>query len=63
MQVVGKPACSFWSSFLEECIEHPIPLNMRARRSLGQSPLVLDIYVWMTHRMSYLSRRTIVSWI
>lgn len=49
--------------FFKECIEHPIPLDMRAMRALGQSPLALDIYVWMTHRMSYLSRRTIIPWI
>ena len=36
---------------------------MRAMRALGQSLLALDIYVWMTHRMSYLSRRTIIPWI
>lgn len=36
---------------------------MRAMRALGQSPLALDIYVWLTHRMSYLSRRTIIPWI
>ena len=49
--------------FFKECIEHPIPLDMRAMRALGQSPLALDIYVWMTHRMSYLSRRTIIPWV
>ena len=49
--------------FFKECIEHPIPLDMRAMRSLGSSPLALDIYVWITHRMSYLSRRTIIPWI
>ena len=49
--------------FFKECIEHPIPLDMRAMRALGQSPLALDIYVWLTHRMSYLSRRTIIPWI
>jgi hypothetical protein len=49
--------------FFKECIEHPIPLDMRAMRALGQSPLALDIYVWITHRMSYLSRRTIIPWI
>lgn len=49
--------------FFKECVEHPIPLDMRAMRSLGSSPLALDIYVWMTHRMSYLSRMTIIPWI
>ena len=49
--------------FYRECIEHPLPIDIRAMRALGQSPLALDIYVWLTHRMSYLSRRTIIPWV
>lgn len=49
--------------FFKECIDHPLPIDVRAMRALGQSPLALDIYVWLTHRMSYLSRRTIIPWI
>ena len=36
---------------------------MRAIRVLRQSPLALDIYVWLTYRMSYLSKRTIIPWV
>jgi hypothetical protein len=49
--------------FFKECVEHPLPIDMRAMRSLSQSPLALDIYVWLSHRMSYLSRRTIIPWV
>ena len=49
--------------FFKECIEHPLPVDVRAMRSLGKSPLALDIYVWMSHRMSYLSRRTTIPWV
>jgi len=49
--------------FFKECIEHPLPVDVRAVRSLGKSPLALDIYVWVTHRMSYLSRRTTIPWV
>ncbi|HBN8308974.1 TPA: hypothetical protein L3685_006042 [Pseudomonas aeruginosa] len=49
--------------FFKECIEHPLPVDVRAMRSLGKSPLALDIYVWLSHRMSYLSRRTTIPWV
>lgn len=49
--------------FFKECIEHPLPIDMRAMKVLRQSPLALDIYVWLTHRMSYLSKRTTIPWV
>lgn len=36
---------------------------MRAIKVLRSSPLALDIYVWLTHRMSYLSKRTTIPWV
>lgn len=49
--------------FYNECMEHVLPFDMRAVRALGSSPLAFDIYVWLTYRMSYLSRRTIIPWV
>lgn len=49
--------------FYKECIEHALPFDMRAIRGLRQSPLALDIYVWLTYRMSYLSKRTTIPWV
>lgn len=48
--------------FFKECIEHPVPVDLRAMKVLRQSPLALDIYVWLTHRMSYLRKRTTIPW-
>ncbi|RMP09427.1 MULTISPECIES: replication protein RepA [Pseudomonas syringae group] len=48
--------------FFKECIEHPVPIDLRAMKVLRQSPLALDIYVWLTHRMSYLRKRTTIPW-
>lgn len=50
-------------AFFKECIEHVLPFDMRAVRALGSSPLAFDIYVWLTYRMSYLSRRTTIPWV
>jgi hypothetical protein len=49
--------------FFKECIDHVLPFDMRAVGCLRQSPLALDIYVWLTYRMSYLSKRTTIPWL
>jgi len=49
--------------FFRECIEHPVPVDMRAFMSLKRSPLAIDIYTWLTYRFSYLSGRTTIPWI
>jgi hypothetical protein len=42
--------------FFNEVVANPIPIDLRAVRALKQSPMALDIYFWLTHRMSYLRR-------
>ncbi len=50
------------TDFYNEIVAHPVPLNMRALAALRGSPMRLDIYAWLTWRMSYLSRPTVVPW-
>src|SRR5690606_12757454 len=40
--------------FFRAIIERPVPLDFRALRALKKSPLGLDLYTWLTYRMSYL---------
>lgn len=54
---------SLWEStvrlgeeFFNEVSAHPVPIDLRAVRSIKQSPMALDIYFWLTHRMSYLKK-------
>jgi len=51
------------SAFFEEVIAHPVPVDLSAVRALRQSPLGLDIYCWLTYRMSYLKRSTEIPWV
>jgi hypothetical protein len=44
--------------FFTELIEHPIPIDLRAYKALRGSPLAMDIYSWLTYRMSYTDRPT-----
>lgn len=48
--------------FFQEIITHPVPVNLAAIKSLRQSPLSLDIYAWLTYRMSYLRQSTTIPW-
>jgi hypothetical protein len=48
--------------FFQEVTERPVPLSIPALQLLKGSPLRLDIYAWLTYRMSYLRRRSEVPW-
>ena len=48
--------------FFQELIERPVPVDMRVLKALRQSPMAIDIYCWLTYRMSYLRKKTPISW-
>ena len=50
------------TDFFNEIIQHPVPLNMAALSALRGSPMRLDIYSWLTWRMSKLHRPTVIPW-
>lgn len=48
--------------FFDEVLLSSVPVDMRALKVLKKSPLAIDIYCWLTHRMSYLRRETVIPW-
>ena len=48
--------------FFKEITNHPIPIDIRALKALKRSPLALDIYCWLTYRLSYLRNATTIPW-
>jgi hypothetical protein len=48
--------------FFDQVVEAPVPLDLRAIRSLKRSPLALDLYAWATRRVSYLKRPLRIPW-
>jgi hypothetical protein len=50
------------SDFFEEIIDHPVPLDLRAFHALKRSPMALDIYCWLTYRLSYLRKPVEIVW-
>lgn len=49
-------------SFFNEITTRPVPIDLRALKALKRSPMALDIYCWLTYRMSYLSKQTQIPW-
>lgn len=48
--------------FFNEITENPVPIDLRALKALKQSPMALDVYLWLTYRMSYVKKRTSIPW-
>lgn len=49
-------------AFFQEVIARPVPIDLRALKALKKSPLGLDIYCWLTYRLSYLDRHIEIPW-
>ena len=63
----GNPG--LWSSrvtlseqFYRSIVDAPVPLDLNAMRALGSSPMKLDLYLWLSYRMSYLEDSTRIKW-
>lgn len=46
------------NNFFQECIANPVPIDLRAFKALRGSPLAMDLYTWLTYRMSYVQAQT-----
>lgn len=49
-------------AFFEEVTKSPVPVDMRALKALKSSPMALDLYLWLTYRMSYLKKPVDIPW-
>jgi hypothetical protein len=50
------------TDFYEELISKPIPINFNSLRLLRNSPLQIDIYIWLTYRFSFLKNDVFIPW-
>jgi len=48
--------------FFDEITNAPIPIDIDALKALKRSPMALDIYCWLTYRLSYLGKATEIPW-
>lgn len=57
-----KSTVTLSQDFFNEIIERPVPIDMEALAALKRSPMALDIYFWLTYRLSYLKRDAVIPW-
>ena len=48
--------------FFQRIARSAVPVDLRAIGQLQRSPLAIDLYIWLTYRMSYLKKQTVVPW-
>lgn len=48
--------------FYAAITQAPVPLDMRVLREIKRSPLALDLYAWLTWRVSHLQKPLFLSW-
>lgn len=48
--------------FYRSIINAPVPVDLTALRALGGSSLRIDVYLWATHRVYYLTKPTRIKW-
>lgn len=49
-------------AFFNEIVSYPVPIDLRVLKALKRSPMALDIYCWLTYRMSYLKSKIEIPW-
>jgi len=59
---IWKSTVTLGTDFFHEITERPVPIDMDALAALKRSPMALDIYVWLTYRLSYLQRDAVIPW-
>jgi hypothetical protein len=62
-EAVGQGSSLVLSSVLfQSILERSAPLSTAAIRQLRKSPMDLDVYAWLVHRLFHLSRPNTVTW-
>lgn len=57
-----KSAILLSQDFFDEITRSPVPIDMRALKALKGSSLQLDIYTWLTYRLSFLGKPIVIPW-
>ena len=59
---IWRPKMVLGQEFFGELTSSAVPVDLRALGYLKSSPLAIDLYVWLTYRMSYLKKPSLVPW-
>lgn len=61
-QTLWESCITLTEEFYKEIITNPVAIDMKALQQLKESSLALDIYCWLTYRMSYLEQSIEIPW-
>ena len=59
---VWTPRILLGQEVFKEITRSAVPVDLRAIHQLKGSPFAIDLYVWLTYRMSYLRKPTVIPW-
>lgn len=59
---VGGSVVTLSEGFFRDLVGSAVPLDVAILRSVRSSPMALDLYGWLTYRLSYLRAPTVVTW-
>jgi len=60
---VWQPRIMLSPTFFESLKNRAVPVNLRAMNALSQSPMAMDLFVWLSYRSDMLRKETLVPWI
>jgi Plasmid encoded RepA protein len=61
-QTLWESSIRLSDAFYKLLINNPVPMDWRVLKAIRQSPMALDLYMWLTHRMSYLQKPVAIDW-
>jgi len=61
-QTLWENSIELSERFYHLLVNNPVPLDWRVLKTVKQSPMALDLYMWLTHRMSYLDKSVTIRW-
>lgn len=56
------PFVTLSEAFYNELQSSPIPVEMSSLKALRSSPMPLDMYFWLSYRLKYLQKPTVITW-
>jgi len=61
-ELLNRSYIELSEEFYNQIIESSAPVDMRALNLLKYSPLAMDIYIWLTYKMSIITEPVTISW-
>lgn len=61
-QTLWESSVELTSDFFDECVQRPVPVDLRVLDALSASPMAMDLYTWLTYRVVRARKVSTVPW-